>query len=355
MRKIIHCDCDCFYAAVEMRDDPSLRGLPVAIGGASDRRGVIATCNYEARSYGVRSAMPTATALRLCPQLLLIPPNADKYRAAAQQIRGIFQRYSDAIEPLSLDEAYLDVTDSPHCRGSATLIAEAIRTDVAREVGISVSAGVAPNKFLAKIASDWRKPNGLFVIAPDEVAEFVAELPVAKIHGVGPATARKLTALGIDTCADLRDWELLELGRHFGRFGQRLHDFARGIDERAVQSLSERKSLSVEHTFPKDLPSGDACVKQLPILEEKLLARLQRLSRRGAIAGQFVKLKCHDFRSTTVDRQHSGPVDRALFGELMREAWQRFGQPVRLLGVGLRFHSGAMVSGQQLSLFDAAV
>ena len=180
MRKIIHCDCDCFYASVEMRDDPALRGVPLAVGGASDRRGVIATCNYEARSYGVRSAMPSAHAMRLCPSLVVIPPNFEKYRAAAYQVREIFHRYTDLVEPLSLDEAYLDVSDSEHFQGSATLIARAIREAVSQEVGITISAGVAPNKFLAKVASDWDKPDGLTTITPDQVEAFVSALPVRR-------------------------------------------------------------------------------------------------------------------------------------------------------------------------------
>lgn len=352
MRKIIHCDCDCFFASVEMRDDPSLRGVPVAIGGAADRRGVIATCNYEARLYGVRSAMPTATAMRLCPQLILIPPNGDKYRQAAQQVRQIFGRYSDTIEPLSLDEAYLDVSETDKCHGSATLIAQEIRAAVSREVGITISAGVAPNKFLAKIASDWQKPDGLTVITPDQVGDFVDQLPVARIHGVGPATLRKLKYLGIEYCSDLKAFSLLQLGEHFGRFGQQLYDFARGVDERPVRSERERKSLSVEHTFAQDLLDSGACQQQLSSLQERLQERLQRLPRHGAIVGQFVKLKSHDFQTTTVDRQLSGEPSEPLFAELLEEAWERFRKPVRLLGVGLRFRADRHGGAQQLLLFQ---
>ncbi len=200
LRKIIHVDCDCFYAAIEMRDDPRLAGRPMAVGGSPERRGVIATCNYEARAYGVRSAMSSRHALKLCPDLLIVKPRFEAYREASREIHAIFRDYTELIEPLSLDEAYLDVSDSQWYSGSATRIAEDIRRRVARTLHITVSAGVAPNKFLAKIASDWRKPNGLFVITPGEVEAFVAALPVARLHGVGKVTADKLARLGIETC-----------------------------------------------------------------------------------------------------------------------------------------------------------
>jgi DNA polymerase-4 len=190
-RKIIHCDCDCFYASVEMRDDPSLRGRPLAVGGRPDQRGVVATCNYEARRFGIHSAMATAQAIKLCPDLLVIPPDMEKYRIASRQIMEIYRDYTELVEPLSLDEAYLDVTESPHCKGSATLIAQEIRQRIFETVGITASAGVAPNKFVAKIASDWNKPDGLFLVRPEEVDAFVAALPVKKLYGVGKVTAAK--------------------------------------------------------------------------------------------------------------------------------------------------------------------
>ncbi|MDC3261519.1 DNA polymerase IV, partial [bacterium] len=188
MRKIIHCDCDCFYAAVEMRDDPSLRQYPIAIGGKSDRRGVVATCNYKAREYGVRSAMPTGQALKLCPDLVVVPGTMAKYREASMKIRQIFYRYTDKVEPLSLDEAFLDVTECTQCSGSATLIAEEIRRTIAEEVGVTASAGVASNKFLAKVASDLNKPDGQYVITPQNIAAFVKQLEVKRINGVGKVT-----------------------------------------------------------------------------------------------------------------------------------------------------------------------
>ena len=265
-RKIIHVDCDCFYAAIEMRDDPALAGKPLAVGGSADRRGVIATCNYEARAYGVRSAMASGQALKLCPDLLIVKPRMDAYKAVSREIQAIFREYTELIEPLSLDEAYLDVTDCPHFAGSATRIAQDIRRRVSQDLHITVSAGVAPNKFLAKIASDWKKPNGLFVITPEQVEDFVAALPVSKLHGVGKVTADKLGRLGIRTCSDLREWNKLALVREFGSFGERLWGLARGIDERAVQTDSRRQSVSVENTYDKDLPDLPACLEQLPQL-----------------------------------------------------------------------------------------
>lgn len=352
LRKIIHCDCDCFYASVEMRDDPALRGIPLAVGGASDRRGVIATCNYEARAYGVRSAMPSAHAMRLCPSLVIIPANFDKYRAAAYKVREIFHRYTDLVEPLSLDEAYLDVSDSEHFKGSATLIAKAIRAAVIKEVGITISAGVAPNKFLAKIASDWDKPDGLTTITPEQVMDFVAALPVRRIHGVGPAMQKRLAEKGIERCADILPYSALELAQAFGSMGETLYRYARGEDRRPVANNRERKSLSVERTYSEDLINRRACQNQLPNLLEKLRERLANLTRRGAITGHFVKLKSLEFESTTVDRQLISGLENHEFADMLDEAWGRFKKPVRLLGVGLRFHTDRMSSDQQLRLFD---
>jgi len=353
IRKIIHADCDCFYAAIEMRDDPSLRDQPIAVGGSSDRRGVIATCNYPARAYGVRSAMPTATALRLCPELLVLPGQMDKYREAAYQIRDIFHDYTDLVEPLSLDEAYLDVSDSDLCHGSATLIAKTIRQRVKDEVGITISAGVAPNKFLAKIGSDWNKPDGLCVITPDNVNDFVRQLPVAKLNGVGKVTAQKLERMDINSCQDLQQSDLKTLTQAFGSFGLRLYELSRGIDDREVKTSRRRKSLSVEHTYAIDLTSLEACIQQLPMLFEKLQQRLESVSGQYRVNKQVVKMKFANFQTTTVECMVGGTIRLAIFQGLLRDAHQRMSLPVRLLGVGVRFADDAVLGYQQLPLFAA--
>lgn len=334
-RKIIHIDCDCFYAAIEMRDDPSLAGRPLAVGGSADRRGVIATCNYEARAWGVRSAMPTGQALKLCPDLQVVRPRFEVYREVSREIHAIFREFTEIIEPLSLDEAYLDVSDSPHFDGSATRIAQEIRRRVSRDLHITVSAGVAPNKFLAKIASDWRKPNGLFVITPDQVEDFVAALPVAKLHGVGKVTADKLARRGIETCQDLREWNRLALVREFGSFGERLWNLAQGIDERTVKVDNRRQSVSVENTFDQDLPDLGACLDELPALLTQLETRLARLDSSYRPDKPFVKVKFHDFTQTTLEQAGAGR-DLDSYRQLLRLAFARGEKPVRLLGVGVR-------------------
>lgn len=335
MRKIIHIDCDCFYAAIEMRDDPRLAGRPLAVGGAADRRGVVATCNYEARAWGVRSAMPMGQALKLCPDLQVVKPRMEAYRAVSREIHAIFRDYTETIEPLSLDEAYLDVSASPHCDGSATRIAREIRRRVSQELHITVSAGVAPNKFLAKIASDWRKPNGLFVITPEQVEDFVAALPVSKLHGVGKVTAGRMERLGIVSCLDLRGWSRLALAREFGSFGERLWSLARGIDERAVQVDSRRQSVSVENTFERDLADLAACLEQLPELLRQLDTRLARLDASYRPDKPFVKIKFHDFSQTTLEQAGAGR-DLDSYRQLLEQAFARGNRPVRLLGVGVR-------------------
>jgi DNA polymerase IV len=349
VRKIIHCDCDCFYASVEMRDDPSLRGRPLAVGGRAEQRGVVATCNYEARRYGIHSAMATAQAVKLCPDLILIPPNMEKYRVASRQIMDIYRDYTDLVEPLSLDEAYLDVTNSPHCKGSATLIAQEIRRRIVETVGITASAGVAPNKFVAKIASDWNKPDGLFLVKPGEVDAFVAALPVKKLFGVGKVTAAKLNRLGADTCADLRDWSVDKLQQHFGSFGARLYDLCRGIDDRDVNPVRERKSISTEETYTPDVPDLAACLALLPDLYDHLLGRIKRNNAEKFINKLFVKIKFADFQRTTVECVGYAP-NMETYRHLMETGWLRASRPVRLLGVGVRL--GDMETVEQLSLFD---
>ncbi|MGA4492655.1 DNA polymerase IV [Vreelandella venusta] len=348
MRKIIHCDCDCFYAAVEMRDNPALNDVPIAIGGSVEQRGVVATCNYPAREFGIHSAMPMAQALKRCPHLTVIRGDMAKYKAVARQVFAIYRDVTELIEPLSLDEAFLDVTDVSLCNGSATRMAEAIRQRVKQEVGITVSAGVAPNKFLAKIASDWRKPDGLFVITPNDIDGFVQQLPVKKIHGVGPRTAEKLAGLGIQTCADLRVRPLTELVEQFGRFGHRLFELSFGRDERPVKTHRERKSISTEQTYSQDLPTLETCRQQLPDLLNDLEQRYARLDPAPAVRGLMVKIKFNDFTQTTVEHADPAP-NQEQFESLLTIGWARGEKPVRLLGVGYRLAEEATV--QQLSLF----
>ncbi|WP_404376870.1 DNA polymerase IV [Vreelandella aquamarina] len=348
MRKIIHCDCDCFYAAVEMRDNPTLTDIPIAIGGSVEQRGVVATCNYPARKFGIHSAMPMAQALKRCPHLTVIRGDMAKYKAVARQVFAIYRDITELIEPLSLDEAFLDVSGVTLHHGSATRMAEAIRQRVKEEVGITVSAGVAPNKFLAKIASDWRKPDGLCVITPDDIDAFVQQLPVKKIHGVGPRTAEKLAELGIHTGADLRARPLTELVERFGRFGHRLHELSHGRDERPVKTHRERKSVSTEQTYSQDLPTLEACRRQLPELISDLERRYARLDPAPAVRGVMVKVKFNDFTQTTVEHADPAP-NLEQFETLLNVGWARGARPVRLLGVGYRL--AEETAAQQLSLF----
>lgn len=335
LRKIIHVDCDCFYAAVETRDNPALKGQPVAVGGAPDQRGVIATCNYEARAFGVHSAQPSAKALQLCPSLIILPPDFAKYRQASQQIRDIFTRYTELVEPLSLDEAYLDVTDCQQHDNSATRIADAIRQTVRQEVRLTVSAGVAPNKFLAKIASDWRKPDGLFTIAPGAVADFIKALPTRRIHGVGPATLKKLLALDYNTCADLQSASRLELQQHFGKFGERLYHLCRGEDERPVEATRRHKSVSVENTFTTDLFTLEEWLAELPALFDDLKKRATKLDTSYGIGSLYAKVRYQDFTQAGVQASGKSPSIKA-FAALFRQLWIKRAQPARLLGIGIK-------------------
>ncbi|NVJ62542.1 MAG: DNA polymerase IV [Gammaproteobacteria bacterium] len=348
MRKIIHVDMDCFYAAVEVRDNPGLSKQPVAVGGRAERRGVIATCNYIAREFGVHSALSSAVAKKRCPDLIIIPPNLNKYRDVSRVIQNIFHRYTDVIEPLSLDEAYLDVSSSEHHSGSATWIAQQIKSDIFHEVGLTASAGVAPNKFLAKIASDWNKPDGLKVITPEQVDDFVFQLPVEKIHGVGKVTARKLHNLNFRSCGDLQGATETELIERFGKFGKSLFRYARGIDERQVASHRERKSVSVETTFRDDKHSLEELYRELPGLIESLERRLNNLSSRS-FKSLFVKIKFSDFTSTTKERRAEFILDD-VFQSLIDEAFGRKEQSARLLGIGVRLSETEIVEHFQLEL-----
>lgn len=354
-RKIIHCDADCFFAAIEMRDDPSLRDRPMAVGGSSDKRGVISTCNYAARRYGIHSAMASAIARRLCPELIIVPHRMDKYREASEQIRDIFYDYTDLVEPLSLDEGFLDVSTADACQGSATLIAKEIRQRVFDKLRITISAGIAPNKFLAKVASDWQKPDALFVIPPANVESFVQQLPVSKIYGVGKVTTEKLRRFGVHTCADLRTYSVYQLIEQFGSFGPRLYELCRGIDERPVSTSRRRKSLSVEHTYAADLNTIEQCLNKLPDLFQQLSKRLERLDGGYRVIKAFVKVKFNDFSSTTLERMGTS-ARISDFRCLLQQACARNQRPIRLLGIGVRFMDAHQQSvAVQLDLFDQTV
>lgn len=352
-RKIIHIDMDAFYAAVEQRDDPSLRGRPLVVGGSPDGRGVVATASYEARRFGIRSAMAAAYARRLCPQAIFLRPRFEAYRAESRRIRAIFRRYTSLVEPLSLDEAYLDVTDSDACRGSATLIARQIRQEIYQETGLTASAGVSYNKFLAKLASDINKPDGQYVVAPEEGAAFVAELPVGRFHGVGPATEAKMHELGIKTGADLARWSLPELQAAFGKSGEFFYNIARGIDQREVRSSRERKSYGSETTFERDLSDVSVMLAALQPLADEVLAGLA--ARQLTASTWTLKVKYHDFQQIT--RSYTAPQPLMELEALMQLLQELLGRteaasrPVRLLGVTGSGLQAVQQADLQLGLF----
>ncbi|MCX7284035.1 MAG: DNA polymerase IV [Novosphingobium sp.] len=336
IRKIIHVDMDAFFASVEQRDDPALRGLPVAVGGSSGR-GVVAAASYEARKFGVRSAMPSARAVQLCPDLIFRRPRFDVYKQVSQQIRSVFLHFTPHVEPLSLDEAYLDVTDDVRGIGSATRIAELIRQRIHAETGLTASAGVSYNKFLAKIASDQNKPDGLCVIRPGEGADFVAALPVRRFHGVGPRGAEKMARLGIETGADLRARDLAFLRENFGSMADYLYRVVRGIDLRQVKADRARKSVGGERTFEHDISTGSALRQTLEHIIEIVWERIERSGARGRTV--TLKLKFNDFTTCTRARSVARPVaDKAEFGTLARElldAQLPLPKPIRLMGLAI--------------------
>jgi DNA polymerase-4 len=349
-RRIIHLDMDCFYAAIELRDRPELRGQPVAVGGSVAQHGVLTTCNYEARAFGCRSTMPTFHALRICPKLLVLPPRFELYRAESRRIREVLSRFTPLVEPLSLDEAYLDVS---HWRSSGSSIAWEIRCQIREITGLTASAGIAPNKLLAKIASDWNKPDGQFEIRPEDVQSFIQTLPVRRLWGVGGRTTEKLAGLGIESCSDLQRLTLADLTRLFGSFGLDLFRRCRGIDERPVEPDRERKSLSSERTLPSDLHDLESCLRSLAELYGEVLEDYAGHHSARRIRSLFVKMRFSDFRRTTAERSTGLPT-LELLKILTREAWQRArGRGVRLLGAGIRFHAQVMPgTEQQLDMFS---
>lgn len=342
MRKIVHVDMDAFYASVEQRDDPALRGKPVVVAWKG-KRSVVCAASYEARRFGVRSAMPAVSAERLCPEAIFLPPDFTRYKAVSRAVREIFQRHTDLIEPLSLDEAYLDVTENKTGLPTATKVALAIRRQILEELSLTASAGVAPNKFLAKIASDWRKPNGLFVIQPKDFDSFLPPLPVGRVPGVGKVTENRLKQIGIQTVGDLQAFELATLEVHFSRYGIRLYELARGIDHNPVTPDRPIKSISAEDTFEQDIP-----LSETEDLIRRLAEKVWAASKTEARVARTVvlKLKTKEFNIHT--RSHTPPVPPSSCEELttialaLRERTD-FGADrlFRLVGVGLSNFQGS--------------
>lgn len=338
MKKFIHVDMDAFYVAVEMRDNPALANQAVAVGGKSDQRGVLSTCNYEARKYGVRSAMPTSMAKRLCNHLIIVPGRMKVYQEVSVHIREIFSRYTDQIEPLSLDEAYLDVSEVEKFNGSATLIAQDIRKCIFDELGLTASAGIAPLKYIAKIASDMNKPNGQYLVTPQQIVPFIEQLPLNKIPGVGKVTFAKLQAVGLHTGLDIRNTNKHTLVQNFGKFGLSLYQKCQGIDKRGVETSRVRKSVAVERTFSENLSTIEQLrVYLLEYLIPTLQERTAKHTEKRKIDKIGVKIKFADFRQTTKEHKCSS-IDQSVLLDLLSEAWdRRNNKDARLLGIFVGF------------------
>ena len=353
MRKIIHIDMDAFYASVEQRDDPSLRGKPVVVAWRG-ARSVVCAASYEARRFGVRSAMPAVRAERLCPEAVFVPPDFARYKAVSRQVREIFARHTDLIEPLSLDEAYLDVTEPKIALPSATAIAETIRAQIREETQLTASAGIAPNKFLAKIASDWNKPDGQFVIRPQQAFDFLTPLPVGRIPGVGKVMQEKLAALGVGTVGELRTLGAERLQRAFGSFGLRLHTRAQGIDERPVEPDQPVQSISSEDTFERDVTIGE-----LEPMILRLAEKTWNASRKTDRVGRTVVLKLKTAQFRILTRSHTPetpPASLQQFIEIALALRDRVDLPARtryrLVGVGLGGFRDKDALPPQPALFD---
>lgn len=350
-RRVLHCDMDCFYAAVHMRDDPRLQGKPVVIGGRPEGRGVVAAASYEARRYGVHSAMPSSRAVRLCPDAIFIPPDFRRYSRESEKIFAIYREITPVVQAVSIDEAYLDVTEQVGAGATATAIAREIRRRVRGERGLTVSVGVGPNRLIAKIASDFHKPDGLTVVPPHKVQAFLDPLPVRRLHGVGPATEKALAELGIATVADLRGQPLEALLDRFGRHGRVLHEFAHGIDERPVETHSERKSLGTENTYAVDLREREVIEREVEKMAHEVAAALERRDLAGCTV--TLKVRYADFTTVTRSRTFAVPVwnaaQIATAARGLLDKTEAFSRPVRLLGVT----SSNLVQGrvEQLALF----
>jgi len=353
MRKIIHIDMDAFFASVEQLDNPGLRGKPVAVGGSGERH-VVAAASYEARKFGVHSAMPSVTAKKLCPDLIFVRHRFDRYHEISSKVFDIFREYTDLVEPLSIDEAFLDVTADRKNICSATLIARSIKKDIRERTGLTASAGISYNKFLAKIASDIKKPDGIFIIPPEKAEVFIDNLPIEKFFGIGRVTAERMHKLGIHNGHDLRNQDLLSLIRNFGKSGKFYFDIARGIDERPVETDSERKSIGTELTYEKDLKTRFEIIAELYKLERELMERIER----AGISGRTitVKVKFPDFRQIT--RSKTLPFFIRDFDTLHREVTairktiNTGDNGIRLLGVSISNLETEDCGDTQLTLFD---
>lgn len=333
---------DAFFASVEILDQPELKGKPIAVGGKSTNRGVLSTCNYEARKFGIHSAMPTAQAIKKCPYLILLPSRMQRYKEISQKINKIFKRFTNKIEPLSLDEAYLDVSECKRFNGSSTLIAEEIRKNIREELNLTASAGISNCKMLAKIASDWNKPDGQFTIKPNKISEFMISLDLKKIPGVGKVSYQKFKNNGYTTCGQLQQASMDQLILSHGKQGERLYYLCRGIDNSPVISHRQRKSLSVEFTYPKDLENLNECLEKLPSLYQEFLKRYKKIEENNKLPRfdtpfpLFVKIKYSNFQQTTIER-HFNNLSRNNFKTLLIERYNQKPQNVRLLGIGIRF------------------
>ena len=353
MRKIIHIDMDAFFASVEQLDNPDLKGKPVAVGGSGDRS-VVAAASYEARKFGVRSAMPSLTAKKLCPHLIFVRPHFERYHEVSSRVFEIFREYTDIIEPLSIDEAFLDVTTNKKNIGSATIIATEIRKEIKKRTGLTASAGISVNKFLAKVASDVKKPDGLFVIPPENAAKFIEELPVEKFYGIGKVTAEKMHKLGIHKGTDLKTWDLTSLVRNFGKIGLFYYKIVRGEDDREVETDQERKSIGTELTFDKDLTTRFEIVAELYKIEKELMRRLEESDASGRTV--TLKVKFDDFRQITRSKtlqtyiRDFETLHREVSG--IRQSLKLEGSRIRLLGVSVSNLETDDREDKQLFLFE---
>lgn len=359
LRKIIHIDMDAFYASVEQRDNPELKGKPIAVGGSPEGRGgVVATCSYEARKFGVRSAMPSKKALQLCPHIIFISPRFDAYKEVSRQVRAIFHRYTDIVEPLSLDEAYLDVTEDKQGIGSAIDIATLIKKSIREELHLTASAGVSVNKFIAKIASDLKKPDGLSFIGPSKVESFIEALAIEKFYGVGKVTAEKMKGMNIHTGADLKNLTEKELAQHFGKVGKFYYQIVRGIDDRPVEPNQETKSIGAEDTFPEDLMSLKEMNRQLEKIATLVHERL--LKHRLKARTITLKVKYHDFKIITRSKSFAEPFEELQLiidtAKALMVATEPDDVRIRLLGISVSNFGEKIIARKslpgQLDLFD---